>query len=75
MKRCPRCKLPMQDNDALNAVSLDGKTIICTMCAQIESLERAAPHIAEGLKISQRRLQAAIFGLDDKGNPRLPQGG
>jgi len=74
MPRCPRCKLfTLQDNPALNALSLDGKTQICNTCAQIETLEKTAPCIAEGLKIGLRRTQAAVFGLDKDGNPKLPK--
>ena len=74
MSRCPRCKLmTLNDNPALNAVSLDGKTQICTTCGQIESLEKFAPDRAEGLKIGLRRTQAAVFGIDKNGNPKLPK--
>ena len=74
MQRCPRCKLlTLQDNPALNALSHDGKTQICTTCAQIESFEKTVPHIAEGLKVGLRRTQAAVFGLDKDGNPKLPE--
>ena len=74
MKRCPRCKMDtMEDDDVLNALSHDGKTYICSTCGRIESLERFRPDLAEGLKIAQRRAQAAIFGIDEKGNPKLPK--
>ena len=74
MPRCPRCKLlTLQDNLALNVLSLDGKTQICTTCGQIESFEKFAPDRAEGLKIGLRRTQAAVFGLDKNGNPKLPK--
>jgi len=63
----------MNPNSALNALSHDGKTEICTMCAQIESLEKFSPERAYGLKTSQRRMQAAKYGLDEKGNPKLPK--
>ena len=72
-KICPKCKLPMEDNNALNSLSLDGKTTICSLCGQIESLERTAPHLAEGLKIALSRAQAAVFGLDKHGDPKLPK--
>ena len=72
-KNCPRCHLPeMNEDDTLNALSHDGKTYICTTCGQIESLERFSPDRAEGLRIGQRRTQAALYGLDEKGNPKLP---
>jgi len=64
----------MNIDDALNALSHDGKTIICTTCGQIESLEKLGAHAqAYGLKINQRRIQAAIYGLDKNGNPKLPK--
>lgn len=72
-KLCPRCKLPaLHEDNALNALSHDGKTMICTTCGQIESYEKSAPHLAEGLKVGQRRSQAALYGLDESGNPKLP---
>ena len=74
MPRCPRCKLlTLQDNSVLNALSHDGKTQICNVCAQIESFEKTAPHLAEELKVGLRRIQAAVFGLDKNGNPKLPK--
>jgi hypothetical protein len=74
MKLCPRCKLAtLEDNDALNAVSHDGKTIVCATCGLIESLEKFDPARAEGLKLGQRRAQAAMYGLDKKRNPKLPK--
>jgi len=63
----------MSEDSALNAVSHDGKTEICSMCGQIESLEKIAPDRAYGLKVSQKRMQAAKYGLDEKGNPKLPK--
>ena len=75
MKLCPRCKLPkLHEDDALDARSHDGKTVICTLCGQIESYEKFAPHLAQGLKVGQRREQAARYGLDEHGNPKLPRG-
>jgi hypothetical protein len=74
VKICPRCKLPeLQDNDALNALSHDGKTYVCSTCGQIESLEKFDPARAYGLKLGQRRAQAALYGLDKKHNPKLPK--
>lgn len=73
MKLCPRCKLEMNEDDALNALSHDGQQIICTLCAKIEGLEMFAPDRAYGLKIGLRRMQAAKYGLDEKGNPKLPK--
>ena len=70
---CPKCKLMMSEDDALNAVSLDGKTIICSICGQTESLEKVAPDLAYGLKIGLRRAQAAVYGLDKHGDPKLPK--
>jgi len=72
IRLCPRCKLPMPNSDVLNAISHDGKTIICTTCGQIESLEKFAPERAEGLRIAQKRAQAAMYGLDKDGEPKLP---
>lgn len=64
----------MNKNPALNAISHDGKTKICSICGQIESLEKmGAIGQAEGLRIGQRRSQAALYGLDEKGNPKLPK--
>jgi len=63
----------MEDEDALNALSHDGKTVICPTCGQIESYEKFAPDLAEGLKIGQKRLQAALYGLDEKRQPKLPK--
>lgn len=74
MKKCPKCKIgDMNDDDALNALSHDGTTYVCSTCGQIESLERLDPLRAEGLKIGLRRAQAAIFGLDKNNNPKLPK--
>ena len=73
IKLCPRCKLPMEDDDVLNALSHDGKTVICSMCGQIESYKTLCPMRAEGLLIAQKRVQAAYYGLDKKGNPKLPK--
>ena len=73
VKLCPRCKLEMSENPALNAVSHDGKTEICTLCGQIESLEKFATDRAYGLKVGQKRMQAAKYGLDEKGEPKLPR--
>lgn len=71
-KLCPRCRLEMKDDPVLNAVSHDGKTEICSLCGLIESLEKLAPDRAYGLKVGQKRMQAAIYGLDEKGEPKLP---
>lgn len=63
----------MPKDEVLNALSHDGKTVICSTCGRIESLERmGAMGQAEGLKIGQRRTQAAIYGLDKDGKPKLP---
>jgi len=62
----------MYDDPALNAISLDGKSEICSMCGQIETLEKLAPDRAYALKVGQRRMQAAKYGLDEKGDPKLP---
>ena len=74
MKKCPRCKIvDINDDDALNALSHDGKTYVCSTCGQIESLERLDPVRAEGLKVGLRRAQAAVFGLDKNNNPKIPK--
>ena len=72
---CPRCFLPMPDPDVLCARSHDGKTVICSMCGEIESFEKFDFARAEGLKIAQRRAQAALYGLDEHGDPKLPKEG
>jgi len=73
-KICPRCKLDMNVNSALNALSHDGKTEICTMCGQIESLEKLGAYAnVEGLRIQQRRLQGVKYGVDKNGDPKLPK--
>ena len=74
-KTCPRCKLPaLEVDNALNALSHDGKEYICSVCGQIEGFESiGAVHFAEGLKVGQRRAQAALYGLDEKGNPKIPR--
>ena len=72
-KLCPKCKLPMEQDDVLNALSHNGKTVICSICGQIESFEKFDSARAEGLKIGQRRAQAAIYGLDQNGNPKVPK--
>lgn len=75
-KLCPRCKLSMKDNPVLNARSHNGKLEICTTCGQIESLEALGiSDQAEGLRVGQKRSQAAIYGLDEKGEPKLPSEG
>jgi len=71
---CPRCFLPMPSSDVLCARSHNGKTIICSTCGQIESLEKLAPGHAEGLIIAQRRAQAARYGLNKNRDPKLPKG-
>lgn len=63
----------MEEDDALNALSHDGKTVICSLCGQIESLEKFDPVRAHYLRVGQRRTQAALYGLDEKGNPKLPK--
>lgn len=74
MKLCPRCKLPtLEEEEVLNCLSHDGKTYICRMCGQIESFEKLCPSRAYGLKIGQRRAQAALYGLDENRNPKLPK--
>ena len=73
MKTCPRCFLEtLHDEDVLNAVSHDGKEVICSTCGRIESLERLNPALAMALKMGQRQVQAARYGLDKNRNPRLP---
>jgi hypothetical protein len=73
-KLCQRCKVfPLDYNPAMNAVSHDGKTMICTNCGQIESFEKLDPVRAEGLKVGLRRTQAALYGLDENGDPKLPK--
>jgi len=72
-KLCPRCYLPMPSDDAFNALSHNGKTVICSMCGQIESLEKFDPLRAYYLKIGQKRAQAALYGLDKNRNPKLPK--
>ena len=73
MKLCPRCKLEMNEDNALNALSHNGRTVICSTCGQIESLEKFDPARAYGLKFGQRQMQAAKYGLDKDGNPKLPK--
>jgi len=75
MKLCPKRKLPeLNEHDVFNALSHDRKMYICTTCGKIESLEKmGAVDVAEGLKIGQRRSQVALYGLDRKGNPKLPR--
>jgi len=70
---CPRCFLPMPDDDVLCAQSHDGKMVICSICGQIESFEKFDFARAEGLKMGQRHAQAARYGLDEHGNPKLPK--
>lgn len=72
-KLCPRCRLAMNEDSALNARSHKDDTEICTTCGLIEGY-RGAGLIgkAEGLEISQRRVQAALYGLDKHGQPKLP---
>ena len=72
-KLCPRCKLEMPDIPSLCALSHDGKTVICTLCGQIESMEQFDPSRAYGMKVGLRRMQAAKYGLDKNGNPKLPK--
>ena len=73
-KNCPRCHLPaMEDDDALNARSHDGTMYICSQCGKIESLKTLDPMRAHYLEIGQRRAQAALYGLDEKGNPKIPK--
>jgi len=70
---CPRCFVNvLEKDDALNALSHDGKTVICSQCGQIESFEKLDPDRAYGLKIGLRRAQAALYGLDENRNPKLP---
>lgn len=71
-KLCPRCKLEMNDDPALNARSHKDNSEICTLCGKIESLEKFAPDKAYGLRTGQRQMQAAKYGLDENGNPKLP---
>jgi len=39
-----------------------------------ESYVKFAPHLAYGLKVGQKRAQAALYGLDEHGEPKLPKG-
>ena len=75
MKNCPRCHLPeLEDEEVLNALSHDGKTYICSTCGKIESLEKLGQEgIAYGLRLGQRRAQAALYGLDENREPKLPK--
>lgn len=77
MKNCPRCHLPeLEDDDVLNALSHDGKTYVCSTCGKIESFEKLGLDAkAYGLKLAQRRSQAALYGLDENRNPKLPKEG
>lgn len=50
----------------------DGKTVVCSMCTQIERLRGLYPAKAEELIIAQRRVQEAYYGVDEKGQPKLP---
>lgn len=70
---CPRCFLPMPDEDVLCSLSHDGKTVICSTCGQIESFEQVDYAKAEGLRMGQRHAQAALYGLDKNRNPKLPK--
>ena len=73
-KICPQCHLPeLAEDPAQNALSHDGKTMICSTCGLIESLDKFAPDRAYGLRVGQRRTQAALYGLDEMGNPKLPK--
>ncbi|MCJ7631752.1 hypothetical protein MUP77_05060 [Candidatus Bathyarchaeota archaeon] len=73
VKLCPRCKLGMSDDKALNALSHDGKNEVCSICGQIESLEGLGLFgQAEGLRVSQQQAQAAHYGLDKNGKPKTP---
>lgn len=47
--------------------------MICTECGRIESLEALNPDMAYGLKVGIRRAQAALYGLDENGDPKLPK--
>jgi len=47
--------------------------MICSTCGQIESLETLDPMRAHYLKVGLRRAQAAMYGLDENGNPKLPK--
>ena len=70
---CPKCKLPMSDNPALNARSHKEDKEICSECGMIEGYEAMGlSDRAYGLKVAQLRAQAAMYGLDEHGNPRLP---
>jgi len=72
-KLCPRCKLPMNNDNALNALSHDGAIYICSLCGEIESWEKFDPSRAYGLRVAQLRAQAATYGINPKtGNPNLP---
>lgn len=72
-KLCPRCRLTMNEDPALNARSHKGNVEICTTCAQIEGYRGAGLiGLAEGLEVGQRRVQAALYGLDKDGQPKLP---
>ncbi len=74
MKLCPRCKLEMNEDSALNARSHKGNIEICSLCCQIEGLEALGiSDRAYGLKVCQRQAQAAKYGLDKHGHPKLPK--
>jgi hypothetical protein len=74
MKICPKCFLPqLLDEEVLNSLSHDGKNYICPHCGQIESLEKLDPLRAHYLKVGMKRAQAAQYGLDGFGEPKLPR--
>lgn len=63
----------MNEDSALNARSHKDDTEICTTCGQIESYKAMGLTAkAEGLIVGQRRSQAALYGLDGDGQPKLP---
>lgn len=63
----------MNADDVMNSMSHDGKTVICSQCGQIESLQTLSPDTVYGLKLGQRRAQAGMWGLDKNRDPKLPK--
>lgn len=73
IRLCPRCFLQMAEEDVLNSLSHDGKTIVCSQCGHIESMSKLSPDSVYGLKLGQRRAQAAMWGLNKNRDPNLPK--
>jgi hypothetical protein len=70
---CPRCFLPMNKDDVMNSLSHDNKIYICNQCGQIESMKGIlGPDSVYGLELGQRRIQAALYGLNKNRDPNTP---